>query len=85
MNNYLVTLTLILGEYEKTTRIQVEAVDKEEAGLKALRAESHNDDAGFEGRDWWDCDGQYVYRVSCVTYLTPEENDTLTRLFEWTF
>lgn len=71
MNQYLVTLRLYIGTYEKHTTHLVEAENQQDAQVTALRAESHNDDAGFDDDDWHDDD--MGYRVEKVKRLTNGE------------
>lgn len=84
MKYYLVSLTLILGEYEKTSRHFVEAEDKKEAELKALKAESHDDAAGFEDDgNWWDCGYQYVYQAYQVKELSHWQYETARKIISY--
>ncbi len=83
MKNYIVTLNLILGEYEKISRILVEAEDKERAGIAALKAESHDNEDGFdEDGYWWDCGWGYVYKVYWVEEVEDQsEWEVLEKYF----
>ena len=65
MSTYVVKLLLKLGEYEKIGIHLVEADSADEASVKALKDESHNDYAGYTSCDVW-CDDNFVYQVhSC--------------------
>ncbi len=82
MKTYLVTLTLFLGEYEKTSKHLVTAKHSKSAGKKALQAECHNKP---KATDWTgdtqvDDDG-FTYRVNSVLELTAEQAKFLARYF----
>jgi hypothetical protein len=68
---YQVKLTLIIGEYEKTTEHIVQAVNAELAGYTALCDETHNEPLSFseydDGVEWED--DFMIYRVYSVTEI----------------
>ncbi len=76
MKNYLVTLIMEIGEYEKTSFIIVEAEDEDKAGSYAIYAETHHTDT----MEWdEDCNGAYddfggmYYAVESFKFIKEEE------------
>ncbi|OQX14070.1 MAG: hypothetical protein BWK73_10450 [Thiothrix lacustris] len=82
MKTFLVTLTLFLGEYEKTAKHLVEAKNTKSAGRKALTGECHNKP---KASDWVGDtqvdDMEFTYRVKSILELTPEQAHFLSRYF----
>jgi hypothetical protein len=80
MKSFLVTLTLFLGEYEKTAKHLVVAKNKESAGKKALRGECHNNPkrGDWQGSHQVD-DDCFTYRVASVTEVTAQEAEILRK------
>ncbi|MDC0644082.1 hypothetical protein OAP32_00730 [Crocinitomicaceae bacterium] len=75
MNNYLVRLDMIIGEYEKQSNHAVQANSATEAGTTALRNECH-DEPDFsdypDKQSCWDC-GEMIYKVGAVKELSDIE------------
>ena len=79
MNNYIVVLTVVIGEYEKSTNHLVRATNSTNAGTLAMENESHNQDSGFDmNGDWWDDD--MLYRVSLSKEISEEEREAYSSI-----
>ena len=80
-NNYLVKLTLRLGEFEKRTCHYVKDVDdREEAVTRALEGECHADDVNVkEGYAEDDANG-FTYHLHSCQQLTEEQSAVLDEL-----
>lgn len=81
MKNYLVKLTLIIGDFEKSSSIVVQAVNEKKAGTLALVMECHDkpDWTNNNKNECWDC-GQMIYRVYSIQELNDIEFETLKKL-----
>lgn len=80
---YLVTLKLIIGAYEKHSKILVEAENPELAGGYALRAECHcdiSDGAELIGTDAIeDCNGEMHYSIYEIKEIASEDIPTVKK------
>ena len=77
-NMYVVTLTMYIGEYEKSSLHLIRAESPKEAGIKAQEYECHNDpdfshDSGACWDDWM------CYRVANVRQIDDGEFNVLAR------
>ncbi len=82
MKNYLVTLIMKIGEYEKLTQALVEAENEDKAGVYAIYAETHLTDI----MEWdEDCNGAYddfggmYYSVDRIDLIGGDEFATLKK------
>lgn len=79
---YVVTLLLRIGCYEKHTKHLISADSESDAGLAALRGESHNDSDREEiDGDWWDDD--MIYEVATVREVSNADVAVLQRYMHW--
>ncbi len=73
--NFLVNLTLHIGDYEKSSNHLIYADSKEKAGIAALKDECHGEPDVIEdgiNQSCWDM-GEMLYRVHGVKELTEED------------
>lgn len=74
MSDYLVKMTLQVGEYEKSaTTLVTDAPSQEAAGEYALVLECHGNPDQIEFHDQWmvyDMGGEMAYKVRGVTEIT---------------
>lgn len=77
MKHWVVNVEMHIGVYEKNATHLVTAVNDEVAEEVALRAESHNDDAGWLDDQWLD-DYMVYYATSCKE-VTEEEFKVLEK------
>lgn len=79
---YLVTLEIIIGEYEKHIDHLVEAESVEEAHTRAFEMEQHCDSAEWneDMEAFMDCNDEMAYRViKCV--LVPWDDAVILRKY----
>lgn len=78
---YAVTLTILMGDYEKSVMSFREANSPDEAKYSALSGETHNDGYTFQeyqsGIEWWD--DYMIYQVASCDELPPEVVNQLKR------
>lgn len=73
MKTYLVDLTIICGEYEKTNKMLVQAKNKELAKCYGIYCEAHEpDDLEWQGNMVLDLGGEFGYKASAD--LVPESD-----------
>lgn len=79
MKNYIVKITLQIGEYEKGTTTLVKANDKSSAGKFALALECHGN-ATFEDNDLvWDMHGEMAYSVWSIEEVSDDDFNVLKK------
>ena len=85
--NFLVSLTLIIGEYEKSSKMLViDAPDRIGAGKFALTLECHGNayfDEECPDSRVWDCGGEMAYKVSSIEPVTDDDLLVLKRFMNW--
>ena len=91
MSDYLVTLRLVIGEYEKSCRTVVTGAPNEEAaGEFALVLECHGDPSQIEFHDRglvYDMGGEMAYRVSGTREVTRKLELSVLKKYigTWTY
>ncbi len=80
--HYVITLNLVLGEYEKTTHDLISSDNENTAGTQALIQECHDEpdfDLFPDKQSCWDC-GEMLYQVGRVTELNQEDYESFKRI-----